>query len=481
MITRRRFTLAGGIGLLVAHPLARGQPGATIRRVGWLAFGSEASSAELYAALIQGMRDLGWLEGKNVEYRFVYAHSDVNRMDVLASELIRQKAEVIVTGSAPTARALLRATKTIPIVMANVANPVGNGFVASLAKPGGNITGIANLYDEVLGKLIGVLHEVAPGARRVAILLNESNPVHPVFWAAAQKACTSLNLVALRVVADAPAQLDAAVGEIVRQRSQAVVVVTDGMYLTERAKLQELMQSTRLPVAYALREHVVAGGLLSYGANLAANYRHAATYVDKILKGAKPADLPVEQATKFELVINLQDGKGARHHDPAIAAAARGRGDSVITRRSVVLAGGVSLLVAHQLSRGQPAPTIRRVGWLSIGSEASPTELYAAFKQEDARSRLAGGEERRVSNRLRRWRREPLGRLAGELIRQNVDVIVVGNATTTRAVQRATKTIPIVMTARQQSSRQRVCRKPGQAGWQYHRDVPASRTRCWAS
>ena len=204
---------------------------------------------------------------------------------------------------------LQRATKTIPVVMANVSNAVGNGFVASLARPGGNITGITNLYEEVLGKLIGILHEVAPGARRIAILLNESNPSHAAFWAGAQSACAALDLVALRVVASTPAQLGTAVGEIVRQRSQAVVVVSDGMYFAERAKLQELMQTTRLPVAYGLREHVVAGGLLSYASDLAANYRYAAKYVDKILKGAKPADLPVEQPTKFELVINTKTAK----------------------------------------------------------------------------------------------------------------------------------------------------------------------------
>jgi len=295
--------------MLVAHRLSIGQPAATIRRVGWLTVGSEASVAYLLATLKQGMHDLGWQEGKNIEYRIVYADGNVNRLDALASEVMSQKVDVIVVGSAPGVRALQRATKTIPIVIANVVDPVGNGFVASLAKPGGNITGIANLYDEVLGKLIGVVHEVAPSARRVAIVLNETNPLHPVFWAAAQSACVALGLVALRVVASAPTQLDAVVEEIARQRSQAVVVVTDAMYLTERAKLQELMQTTRLPVAYALREHVVAGGLLSYGANLAANYRHAATYVDKILKGAKPADLPVEQTTKFELVINLKTAK----------------------------------------------------------------------------------------------------------------------------------------------------------------------------
>ncbi len=309
MIARRSVLLAGGIGLFVAHRLSLGQPAATIRRVGWLSFGSKAISAPYYAAFFQGMRDLGWQEGKNIEYQFVYADGDVNRLDTLASELIGQKVDVIVGGNAPTTRALQQATKTIPIVMANGANPVGNGFVASLAKPGGNITGIANLYDEVLGKLIGVLHEVALDARRVAILLNENNPPHALFWAAAQSACMALDLVALRVVASTPAQLGAAVEEIVRQRAQAVVVVLDTMYVTERVKLQELIQTTRLPVAYALREHLVAGGLLSYGPDVYANLRHAATYVDKILKGAKPADLPIEQSTKFELVINLKTAK----------------------------------------------------------------------------------------------------------------------------------------------------------------------------
>ena len=309
MITRRSVLLAGSIGLLVAHRLSIGQPAVTIRRVGWLTLGSEASRAHLLAALKQGMHDLGWQEGKNIEYRIVRADGDMNRLDASASELLRQNVDVIVVGSAPVARALQRATKTIPIVMANIADPVGNGLVASLAKPGGNITGIANLQDEVLGKLIGVLHEVAPGARRVAIVLNETNPVHPVFWAAAQSACAALGLVALRVVASAPAQLGTVVDEIVRQRAQAVVVVIDAMYFTERVKLQELIQTTRLPVAYALREQVVAGGLLSYGADFAANDRHAAKYVDKILKGAKPADLPVEQATKFDLVINLKTAK----------------------------------------------------------------------------------------------------------------------------------------------------------------------------
>jgi putative ABC transport system substrate-binding protein len=309
VITRRAILLAGSISLLVAHRQSRGQPAASIRRVGWLTLGSKASPADVYAWFKQGMHDLGWLEGKNVEYQIVYADGDVNRLDALASEMIRQKFDVIVVGNATVTRALQRATKTIPIVMGSVNNPVGNGFVASLAKPGGNITGIATQSEEVLGKLIGILHEVAPGAQRIAFLLNESNPNHPVFWAAAQSACAALDLVALRNVASTPAQFGAAVEQIVQQRSQAVVVVVDPIYLNERANLQALMQGTRLPVAYGWREHVVAGGLLSYAADLAATFRHVATYVDKILKGTKPADLPVAQANKFELVINLKTAK----------------------------------------------------------------------------------------------------------------------------------------------------------------------------
>ncbi len=306
MVTRRSVLLAGGAGLLVAHRQGRGQPAATLRRVGVLSLASEATAAPLRAALTLGMQEHGWREGKNVEYRFAYANGDVNRLDALTGELIAKQVEVIVVSSSQGVRAVQRATKTVPVVMAGVLNAVGAGFVASLAKPGGNITGFTSQQEEVLGKLIGILHEVTPGARRIAILLNESNPSHGVLWAGAQSACAALDLVALRVVASTPAQLGDAVEQIVRQRAHAVVVVPDGMYLGERTKLQELLKTTRLPVAYMLREQLVAGGLLSYGADLPANYRNAAKYVDKILKGARPETLPVEQAPKFELVVNLK-------------------------------------------------------------------------------------------------------------------------------------------------------------------------------
>ena len=268
-----------------------------------------AAAGHLIEAFKHGMQDLGWQKGKNLEYRFLFAAGDVGRLDGLVSELIAQKVDVIVVPSAPVTRATQRATKTIPIVMTNVANAVGNGFVASLGRPAGNITGISSQGEDLIGKLIEILHEVVPGARRIAILLNEGSPSHTVFWTGAQAACAALGLVAVRVVASAPAQLATAVEQIVSQRSQAVVVSSDPMYLGERARLQELLQATALPVAYGLGEHVATGGLLSYAADQVTNFRYAAKWVDKILKGAKPADLPVEQPTRFELRINLKTAK----------------------------------------------------------------------------------------------------------------------------------------------------------------------------
>jgi len=309
MATRRRFLLMGGIGLIAAHPLSRGQPTSVIHRVGVLLTSSEATSAHLLAAFSQAMRDLGWVEGTNIEYRIVSAGGDVDRLGALANELIRQNVELIVAASTAGTRAAQQATKTIPIVMVNASNALDAGFVASLAKPGGNITGVSNQREEALQKLIEILHEVLPDARRIGILLNERNPSYRVLSAAAQSACSALNLVALPVIASVREQLAGAIAEIARQQSQAVVVVPDPVYLNERTMLQKLMQATRLPAAYGLREHVVAGGLLSYAAELAGNYRLAATYVDRILKGAKPAELPVEQPTKYELMVNLKTAR----------------------------------------------------------------------------------------------------------------------------------------------------------------------------
>jgi len=305
---RRSVSIACGIGLFAAGEFAWGQPGASKRVVGVPSITSASRVGHLIEAFGQGMRDLGWVEGHNIEYRMLFADGDLQQLDALAADLVTQKVDIILAASTVDTRAAQKATTVIPIVMVNASNVVENKFVASLARPGGNITGLANQFDVVVKKLIELLHEAVPLAKRVAILVNETNPSARTFWAAAQSACSAQDLVALRVVAGGPSEFAGAVAQIRREQPQAVLVTPDAMYF-KRASLQALLGATGLPVAYAFREHVAAGGLLSYSENFARTLRYAAIYVDKILKGAKPADLPVEQPTTFEFVINLKTAK----------------------------------------------------------------------------------------------------------------------------------------------------------------------------
>ena len=310
MTTRRRLlSLAGGIGLLVARRPAFTQPAAPLRRVGFLGISSPAAAGHLLEAFKSAMRDLGWVDGSKVEYRVLFAGGDADRLQAMARELVAQQVELILSTSIASTRAAQRATTTIPIVMASSSNPVGNGFVTSLARPGGNITGNAGQVEEVMGKRIEILHDALPGAVRIAVLLNNTSPSYGVTRAEAMAACATLRLVAIPIDVGSPAELEAAARQIVQQRAQAVVVQADGMFYSQGARLQEFMAASRLPAAYGWREQVVAGGLLSYGADLRALFRHSAKFVDKILRGAKPAELPVEQPTKFELIINLKTAK----------------------------------------------------------------------------------------------------------------------------------------------------------------------------
>jgi putative tryptophan/tyrosine transport system substrate-binding protein len=311
-VKRRRalFVIAGAVGLLPALPHAGAQTAATLRRVGILHVASDADGATMRTPFKQGMQELGWHEGKNIEYRVLAAGGDAARLEALARELVAQGAEVIVAPTSSTTRAALRATTTLPIVMTGVGDPVAEGFVASLARPGGNVTGISNQAAELMAKLVQLVHEVVPLARRVAVLLNHNNPTGaPLNRAAAQRACAALDLTPVWVAASAPAELAGAVEQLVVQRPQAVVVPADAMYYSERVRLHALLLARGLPAAYGHRENVVAGGLLGYTSNYVANFRYAAKFVDKILKGARPADLPIEQPTTFELIVNLKTAK----------------------------------------------------------------------------------------------------------------------------------------------------------------------------
>ena len=308
MISRRHAALASGLALVGVHPLSQGQATTSVRRVGLLFNATESAAEPRIAALRQGMTVLGWIEGRNINYRVAF-DSVVDRLDGVAATLIAQQLDVLVVGGSQAAIAAHRATRTVPIVLASISNPVALGLVSSLARPGGNVTGLSSLSVEVFGKLIEVMRDVVPGARRFAILVSENNPTHSAGWALAQQVCAALGLLALRVVASTPEQIGAIAGLVTAQGAHVVVVMLDSLYISERARLQQTLQSTRLPVGFAIRDHVDAGGLLSYATNNIAVFRNAAKFVDKILKGARPGDLPVEQPTTFELVINLKAAK----------------------------------------------------------------------------------------------------------------------------------------------------------------------------
>jgi putative ABC transport system substrate-binding protein len=309
MIIRAALTVVLALGLLAAPLAAEAQPAAKLARIGWLSPGSTSSHGPFLAAFQEGLRELGYMEGKNIAIEYRWAEGRVDRLPQLVTELIQLKVDVLVTAGAPGIRAAKQATTTIPIVMAVGGDPVGSGFVASLARPGGNITGLSNLAEDLVAKLLELLREAVPGGSRVAVLYNPANPAHVSFRRVIQSAARTMGVTLLPVEGRGPHDFDGAFATMLQQRAEGLVELPDPMFLTERNRLADLASRNRMPAIYGFREHVAAGGLMAYGVNLRDSYRRAATYVDKILKGAKPADLPVEQPTRFELVINLKTAK----------------------------------------------------------------------------------------------------------------------------------------------------------------------------
>jgi putative ABC transport system substrate-binding protein len=306
MIRREFITLLGGAA---AWPLAaRAQQAGKLPTIGFLGASTPSAWNQWTAAFVQRLRELGWTEGRTIAIEYRWAELREERLAELAAELVRLKVDVIVTSGTPQVLAAKQATSVIPIVFAAAGDPVGNNLVASLARPGGNVTGLANLTPETGGKRLEFLREVVPGLRRLAILANVSNPAVVLEIAEAQAAARMLGLEVvtpeIRRAEDIAPAFKALEGRV-----EALYVSTDALVITNRARIHTLAMGVRLPTMYPSREYVEAGGLMSYGVNLPDQFRRTADYVDKILRGARPGDIPVEQPTKFDLVINLTTAK----------------------------------------------------------------------------------------------------------------------------------------------------------------------------
>jgi putative ABC transport system substrate-binding protein len=305
---RRAFigTLAGSV---LAEPLAAdAQPAREVHRIGFLSSGSPSS--HLVEGFRQALRELGWVEGENIVIDYRFAQGRFDRLPDLAAELVRLKVEIIIASPTPPAVAAKNATGTIPIVMVAVGDPVGLGLIASLARPGGNVTGTSfSIGSLASGKGLELLKEALPKVRRVAVLSNPDNPSHALAIREVQDAAPSLGAQLQLLEAREPNQFGGVFAAMAKGRAEALLVVPDSMFILHGAPLADLAIKNRLPSMHGVRENVEAGGLMSYGPSIDAASRRAAFFVDKILKGAKPADLPVEQPTKFELVVNLKTAK----------------------------------------------------------------------------------------------------------------------------------------------------------------------------
>jgi ABC-type uncharacterized transport system substrate-binding protein len=289
---------------------AAAQPPEKVPRIGFLGPRTRSDAGGYVDAFLQGLRDLGWVDGKTIVIEYRWAEGKSNRVPDLVAELVRLKVDVILAGSSAVAVAAKNATGTIPIVMATGGDPVGLGLVASLARPGGNVTGLSfSVGTDTIGKGLELLNESVPKARRMAALSNPANPSHALAIEPLRIAARSLGVQLQLLEARDPNEFNNAFAAMARERVGALLVVLDPFFGFHRARLLDLAAKSRLPAMYGSREYPEAGGLMSYGTDFRYNFGRSATYVDKILKGAKPADLPVEQPTKFELVINLKTAK----------------------------------------------------------------------------------------------------------------------------------------------------------------------------
>jgi putative ABC transport system substrate-binding protein len=296
-------------------------------RIGFLGATSPSVESARIAAFHQGLRELGYVEGKNILIEWRWAEGKFDRLPKLAAELVRLDVDVIVAGGSTSTGAAKQATTTIPIVMAQVNDPVGSGVVASLARPGGNTTGLSALVPEVSGKRLEMLKEIIPKLSRVAVFGDSTAPGNAQSLRETELAAKAFKIQLQYLDILGPKHIEAAFREAAKERADAVLVLAAPVLISGRKHITEITAKNRLPAIYPQKEYVEDGGLMSYGVSIVDLYRRAATYVDKILKGAKPADLPVEQPTKFEFIINL---KAAKQIGLTIPPGVLARADKVI-------------------------------------------------------------------------------------------------------------------------------------------------------
>jgi len=279
-----------------------------VPRIAYLGGGSAELEKAWLDAFLQGLRELGYFEGKNIVVERRFAAGRYDELPELAAELVRLKVDVILAASTPVAHSTKKATSAIPVVMV-VADPIGTGLVSSLAKPGGNLTGLSDFHGDLITKRLEILKEVVPSASRIAVLLNPGNPSCSLQMKDLTAVAPALGLTLFAVEAKGLDDIAPGFTTMKKQRAGAVLVCGDRLFSTYRRPIFDLATKSRFPAIYSTKEYPEAGGLMSYGANFPDLYRRAATYVDKILKGTKPADLPVEQPTKFEFIVNLKTAK----------------------------------------------------------------------------------------------------------------------------------------------------------------------------
>jgi putative tryptophan/tyrosine transport system substrate-binding protein len=293
---------------LTTASFAEAQQTGKVPRVGFL-LGSSPGPDPRVEAFRQGLRDLGYVEGKNIVIEWRFAEGKQDRLPELAAELVHLNVEIIVTDGTAVTRAAKNATKTIPIVMAADGDPIGNGFVASLAHPGGNITGLSNLISDLSGKRLEILKEAFPGISRIGVIWNPENPSSATGFKETQAAAKALALQLQSLEVRSPSDFEGAFQAASKRQARALSVLSDSLMFNNRKRLLDIAVKHRLPTMHTQSLWADAGALMSYGTNLPDLYRRAATYVDKILKGAKPADIPVEQPMRFEFVVNLKTAK----------------------------------------------------------------------------------------------------------------------------------------------------------------------------